>query len=220
MRSRPVIARVVIILGAAMVLFSIALAAFCLVENAKAAEGSDIVLSTLHSAVPGLSRGAEAMADETAGNSGTGMSSPSAAGRLPDPLSLPFPPEMPVINVGGCEYIGVIAIPALGLELPVAAEFSYQQLTVSPCRFSGSAYSGGLVVAAHNYPSHFGAINSLSPGDRVLFTDADGNVFEYSVCETELLNPGETAELKDQAWGLTLFTCTPAGSRRVTVRCV
>lgn len=127
--------------------------------------------------------------------------------------------EMPVKTVDGVDYIGVIAVPSLSLELPVASEWSYERLKISPCRYSGSVYSGDMVLCAHNYSSHFGQIKTLKPGDAVVFTDVDGNVYNYEVAELETLQPAAVDEMKSGEWDLTLFTCTIGGQTRVTVRC-
>ena len=128
--------------------------------------------------------------------------------------------EMPVRTVDGREYIGVLRIPALNLELPVQRAWSYPNLRVSPCRYQGSAYDGTLIVAGHNYPSHFGNLKQLHQGDAVSFEDADGNRFDYEVAEIEILSPEAVEEMAEGDWDLTLFTCTLGGGSRVTVRCV
>lgn len=127
--------------------------------------------------------------------------------------------EMPTVQLDGYEYIGVLRIQALSLELPVMSEWSYSALKIAPCRYAGSAYSGDLVIAAHNYSGHFGQIKGLSLGDELSFTDADGNVFYYTVAEIETLSPFATEEMTSSGWDLTLFTCTVGGASRVTVRC-
>ena len=128
--------------------------------------------------------------------------------------------EMPTQTIDGIDYIGVLAIPSLNLELPVISQWSYPNLRIAPCRYSGSAYSGGLVIAAHNYDSHFGRLKTLQTDDEVIFTDIDGNTFTYKVAVMEILEPLATEEMKSEEWDLSLFTCTIGGRSRVTVRCV
>ena len=127
--------------------------------------------------------------------------------------------EMPVEEIDGQQYIGVLRIPALSLELPVISEWSYPSLQIAPCRYAGSAYLNNMVIAAHNYYSHFGYLKNLSQGDEVIFTDMDGNVFRYEVAELETLSPFAIEEMTSGDWALTLFTCTVGGQSRVTVRC-
>ena len=127
--------------------------------------------------------------------------------------------DMPEEEVDGVAYIGSLEIPALELELPVISRWSYPNLKLAPCRYEGSAYLDDLVIAAHNYESHFGRLKELSPGDEVTFTDMTGNVFRYEVAELETLAPTAIQEMTGSGYDLTLFTCTIGGKSRVTVRC-
>lgn len=127
--------------------------------------------------------------------------------------------EMPTIQVDGHDYIGTIEIPALELSLPVMSQWSYSNLKLSPCRFEGSAYLDDLIIAAHNYRSHFGGLKNLAVGDDVVFTDVEGNVFRYKAAELETVDGNDLEALESGDWDLTLFTCTLARTTRVVVRC-
>lgn len=126
--------------------------------------------------------------------------------------------EMPVKTINGIDYIGVLRIPALELELPVISEWNYPNLKTAPCRYSGSAYLNNLILCAHNYTSHFGNLKYLREGDIATFTDMDGNVFTYKMVERETLLPTSVDTMKSGDWDLTLFTCTVGGQSRVTIR--
>lgn len=147
--------------------------------------------------------------------------SPSEASEteLPD-YTLDSNMDMPVETINGYDSIGLLEIPVLNLRLPVLSDWSYPQLQISPCRYKGSVYTNTLIIAAHNYASHFGQLKELLTGDRVLFTDIDGNRFYYTVSELEILLPSATDEMENGDWDLTLFTCTIGGQSRVTLRCV
>ena len=127
--------------------------------------------------------------------------------------------EMPVKNIDGADYIGVISIPAIDRELPVFSEWNYTNLKTAPCRYVGSVYLDNMVICAHNYDIHFGSLKYLSYGDTVTFTDTDGNVFSFKVIEIETLQPTAIEEMTTSDCDLTLFTCTIGGATRVTVRC-
>lgn len=128
--------------------------------------------------------------------------------------------EMPVIEVDGKEYIGILQIPALNLSLPVMSQWSYEGLSIAPCRYSGSAYQGHLVIAGHNYQSCFGPLKSLSAGEQVIFTDVKGRSFLYETAGIEIVNSADFDEMLSDEWDLTLFTCTLGGQARVAVRCL
>ena len=128
-------------------------------------------------------------------------------------------PEITLEDLDGAACIGVLEIPKIDLKLPVLSEWSYPLLKKAPCRYSGSAYLDNLVIAAHNYRTHFGKLKELETGDEVIFTDAAGNRFEYNVAAVEALTPQSVEDMTSGEWALSLFTCTLDGKNRVTVRC-
>lgn len=130
--------------------------------------------------------------------------------------------EMPTILVDNQRYIGYLEIPDLNLRLPIAAgEFRLKQLLKTPALYTGSVYQNTMVIAAHNYKSHFGRLNQLDVGAPILFTDAEGNVFRYTVGWSETIAPSDRDQMVTEGeWDLTLFTCTYNGKRRFTLRCV
>ena len=129
------------------------------------------------------------------------------------------PSVMTEIELDGNYYIGYLSIPALGLELPVMAQWDYERLRIAPCRYTGSVKTDDLVIAAHNYSRHFGGISQFSGGEDVYFTDLDGMRYCYQVVKVETLEPTAVEEMSAGKYDLTLFTCTYGGASRVTVRC-
>ena len=127
--------------------------------------------------------------------------------------------QMPVGEIKGYEYIGILTIPALEVELPVLTDWSYAKLKVAPCLYYGNCYEPDFVIAAHNYQSHFGRLSKLQAGDIVTFTDVSGNIYGYEVILIETLAENATKEMITSGFDLSLYTCTPGGGSRVTVRC-
>lgn len=131
--------------------------------------------------------------------------------------------NMPAVEIDGNLYIGIIEIPELGLKLPVMAEWDYDKLKLSPCRYSGSYFTDDMVICAHNYPSHFGPIKQVAIGADVYFKTVTGTVFRYQVSNRQTMEPSEVEEMvddTDESWDLTLFTCNIGGKTRCAVRCV
>lgn len=191
--------RFLIRLGLLLIAAALCFIIYNLYEEHRAREQSGQALDALQEYIPGSDQN-----DDTS---------------MPDYMLNPDM-EMPTQTIDGMDYIGVLEIPSLNLELPVISQWSYPNLRIAPCRYSGSAYSGGLVIAAHNYDSHFGRLKTLQTDDEVIFTDIDGNTFTYKVAVMEILEPLATEEMKSEEWDLSLFTCTIGGRSRVTVRCV
>lgn len=127
--------------------------------------------------------------------------------------------EMPTIIIDGYDYIGYLSIPVLELTLPVMSTWDYERLKLAPCRQYGSIYSDDLVIAAHNYKSHFGMLETLEEGAAVYFTDAEGNVTAYTVGLVEKVMPDQVEYVKESDWELTLYTCTLGGQSRIVARC-
>ena len=137
----------------------------------------------------------------------------------PEGGSEPVKRQMPTVPAGNYESIGILAIPVLKLELPVLTDWNYEKLKKAPCHYFGSYYEPDFVIAAHNYNSHFGRLSQLQPGDLVTFTDAAGQVYCYEVVLLETLPATATEEMISSGFDLSLYTCTPGGGNRVTVRC-
>ena len=127
--------------------------------------------------------------------------------------------EMPVKTIEGNDYIGTLEIPAIGVTLPVICELTDSSLKIAPSRYAGSVYTDDLIIGAHNYRSHFRELRNLPVGSEVIFTDIEGNIFNFISTETETLAPTEAEALKDGDWDMTLFTCTFGGQYRIVIRC-
>ena len=139
-------------------------------------------------------------------------------------------PEMPVIEVEGYYYIGILEIPSLQLTLPVMDRWDYTRLKISPCVYSGSYKTDDLVICAHNYARHFSPVKWIDMGADVYLITVDCRVYHYQVTNRETLKPDlvenmieNTNNTKDgtvtNEWDLTLFTCNTGGQTRCAVRC-
>lgn len=128
-------------------------------------------------------------------------------------------PEETAVALDGTRYLGLLTIPALELELPIRSDWSDAALRRSPCRYTGTAGEENLVIAGHNYRSHFGALFQLPPGSEVILETTDGRLLRYQVAEKEILAADAVEEMTAGESPLTLFTCTYGGRSRLTLRC-
>ena len=199
MRKR--IGSVILILGLLLLAAALALFAYNLADGRRADSAAQEILSKLQEQMPDAHPKQDVMGEDKA--------------------------SMPEITIDNASYIGVLQIPELGLQLPVAESWSYPQLRVSPCRFSGSWHTGDLVICAHNYPHHFSPVKNIRPGAQVRLIASDGTVLDYEVLSRETLPPTAIEEMVDNHansdstadWDLTLFTCNTGGQTRCAVRC-
>ena len=127
--------------------------------------------------------------------------------------------EMPTVQIDGRSYVGRVDIPRLGISLPVLAEWTEEGADIAPCRYKGSVYNGTLIIAGHNFSSHFGNLGQLADGDNVTFVDVTGAAYHYIVLTAETIDGYDLRGMEEGEWDLTLFTCNFSGIERTTVRC-
>ena len=208
---RQKIGKILMVLGALLILASIGLMAYNRWDSDRAERASQEALGKLEENLN------ETLA-ETAENN-EAASEPEAPQPELDPEQ-----EMTAVEIDGWNYIGYLSIPAVELELPVMSQWSYAGLKIAPGRYSGSTYADNMVVCAHNYAKHFSPIKWLSVGSEVIFTDMDGLRWEYEVVSVETVQPTQIDRMinasAEDDWDLTLFTCTTGGNARCAVRCV
>lgn len=138
---------------------------------------------------------------------------------IPEELMNPEDLIMTETVINRYAYIGYLMIPDLNLELPIMSGWDDRRLQISPCRFTGTLKGEDLVIMAHNYSSHFGRLSQLSEGSPIQFMDMDGNLWDYSVAAMDILPAEAVEEMTAGEYDLTLFTCAPNRSQRITVRC-
>ena len=210
MKSKTRLGNVLLAAGALFLAAALLLTGSNLVETYQAGQASARLSQAVFSRIESQTQEADSLSQATL-----------AGGEEETPEHLLNPEmEMPVEEIEGNGYIGLLEIPALGLSLPVMSQWSYPNLKLAPCRYSGSAYTGNFTIAGHNYSTHFGPIEGLNAGDPITFTDMQGNRFSYEVQVVETLEATAVADMVSEEWDLTLFTCDLSGESRVTVRCL
>ena len=186
---------IIIVVGAVLILSALLLLLYNRREDARAGQEAESLLANVEETI-------QAQANES-------ITAPETSSD----------PEMPVVALDGYEYVGYIEIPTLGLKLPVMAQWDYDRLKIAPCRQFGSSRTDDLVIAAHNYESHFGRLKELVKGDTVTFTDMEGIINTYSVEKIETLKPESVDAVENSGYDLVLYTCTLGGKTRVTAFC-
>lgn len=127
--------------------------------------------------------------------------------------------EMPTKTINGIKYIGVLEVPKLSLQLPVMSHWSPDGLKIAPGRYKGSVYKRNIIIAVHNYRSHFSRLKTLDIGSKIWFIDLEGNRFEYKVSDIEIIKGTDVKQMEKGKWDMTLFTCTYGGQNRMALRC-
>lgn len=200
-----------VIVGAVLILSALLLFLYNGLEDHRAGQEAELLLSDIQSAISEQTKPTTSPA-----NSETDSTEEKEQTEVMETL----PAEMPTLLIDGYEYVGYLSIPDLELELPVMAEWDYNRLKIAPCRHFGSSRTDDLVIAAHNYKTHFGSLSSLKEGAEVIFTDMDGIENRYVlVRDPETLAPDAVDAVQNSGYDLVLYTCTPGGATRVVAFC-
>lgn len=206
------ISKLFIITGTMLLLVALFLILFNIHQDNESGEAADLIMSELKESIMDNSENYTAPITEETVTDNEETETPEEEN-----------PSETLIEIDGNTYIGFITIPELSLELPVMSEWDYDNLKISPCRYKGTAFDGNLIIAAHNYQTHFGRLKEIYNGQKIYFTDGDGKVREYEIQQVETID-GQDIDAMEfgsaDTWDLTLFTCTIGGASRVTVRAV
>lgn len=200
---------VFIILGAVLILSALLLFLYNTYDGIRAGQDAELLLSDVQAAI---------VAKQTTEPTQSNQPEETAPTEETVPQET-LDPEMPVTYINGNGYIGYLTIPDLELELPVMDTWSESKLNVSPCRQFGSTRTDDLVVAAHNFATHFGKLSTLEDGADVFFTDMDGIEIHYTLTKMETLDPYSIEAVQYSGHDLVLYTCTPGGASRVVAFC-
>lgn len=201
--------------GAALILSALALLLHNRYADARAGREAETLLAGVEAAIS-----SQASAEQEKTRPRGQETRPTGEEKGTEPTAAEaLDPEMPVAMLEGYGYVGYVEIPALGLKLPVMSDWDYTRLEIAPCRQFGSSRADDLVIAAHNFESHFGRLKEMSLGNTVTFTDMAGIVNTYRAEMIETLSPKDVDAVQNSGYDLVLYTCTRDGQERVAVFC-
>lgn len=126
--------------------------------------------------------------------------------------------EMPRLELNGRDYIGLIELPEYGVSLPVAADWDTGLFPFRPACYSGTLYSGTLIIGGSGGEDCFAFISQLDAGECMMFTDARGVRYAFTVSRITHHAALGAAELNDPESSLLLFAKT--GRTYLLAHCV
>ncbi len=122
--------------------------------------------------------------------------------------------KMPVLEIGGQDYICLIEIPYSDVRLPVLSEKTGNRPNALPYRYGGTVSDGSLVIGGLN-PDF---LSGIETGGIVVITDMNGNCYTYMVTGMEqAYKIGETISVGDD--DLVLFLANKRKPGYTVVRC-
>ena len=127
--------------------------------------------------------------------------------------------DMPVLQIGGQDFCGLVEIPAYGVTLPVYDSWDTAKLSAHPCRFWGSAYDGSLIIGGADQAGQFDFFDRIDNGVVVTFTDVTGAEFDYTIDVVERYDSIPADILAEEEPGLTLFVRDAYQLHYILLRC-
>lgn len=112
---------------------------------------------------------------------------------------------MPVLEIDGQDFLGLLEIPDYHVKLPVYANWDADQCYFRPARFTGSAYDGTLVIDGNYTDKQFGFADQIDVGADVIFTDMRGQRFYNTVIRIQHADDVKTENLQSEEDALILF---------------
>ena len=190
---------VMLVLGVALLAFVVFSAVQSLQAGERAQEESAAVLAELAPQIPAVH--APRKADEGAAT--------------------------PTIAIDGVAYLGYVSIGDVGMELPVAYDYSDELLNVVPCRIGGDMATHDLVICGRRRDGQFAFLEQVPIGAIVKLVLADGTLYEYVVSNIETVDANDADYMlcnrnnsdSPADWDLTLFTYLIDGQRCHALRC-
>ena len=179
-------------LGCVLIVASLGLVLFFQIRTNRAVENAARITQTIQSILP-----------------------PRTAGVMDEYTTM----DMPVLQIEGQDFCGLVEIPAYGVTLPVYDSWETAKLSAYPCRFWGSAYDGSLIIGGADQAGQFDFLDLIDNGALVTFTDVTGAAFDYTVDIVERYDSIPAEVLMEEEPGLTLFVRDAYQLHYILLRC-
>lgn len=127
--------------------------------------------------------------------------------------------EMPVAEVDGENFIGLIEVPVYNVRLPVCSGWDKTKVSSYPCRYMGSVYDGTLIIGGNDHQAQLAFADQIDIGVPVYVTDMEGKVYMYSVSMVERAQDASTDVLVSENADLTIFVRDTYALDYIIVRC-
>lgn len=110
---------------------------------------------------------------------------------------------MPVLDVSGKDFIGILEMPKFRSSLPVCADWG--KVSEYPCRLGGNVYDRTIQIGTTSQKGQYDFYREISVGDFLYFTDMEGNRFSYEVADIRHEKHADQTTLHREDAALTVF---------------
>lgn len=107
------------------------------------------------------------------------------------------------LSIDKTDFIGFLELPDHGSALPVCA--GWGKITRYPSLFSGSIYNGSIKIGGSSQKGQYDFYREISQGDKIFFTDTQGNRYGYTVSDIQYEKTADEKTLNQKDADLVLF---------------
>lgn len=123
--------------------------------------------------------------------------------------------SMPMLEIDGESFVGIIEIPRYNVLLPVSADGDSDQ----PYKYAGSLYDGSLAVSGATHVGQLDFMSIITETDEVAFTDVMGYRYSLEVYEIIITDEICSEDLDFDDADLVLFAKVGHSSDYTVVKC-
>ncbi len=127
--------------------------------------------------------------------------------------------KMPLLEIDGYDFAGVIEIPAYNSALPVYGGWDKGKISFFPCLYTGSIYDGSLIIGGSGNAGQFDFMNIITEGDYVFITDMTGSRYSYIVTAIEITKDVSAQKLTSAEADLVIFARNTYSANYTVVGC-
>ncbi len=129
-------------------------------------------------------------------------------------------PAMPVLEIDGNNYAGILEIPAYNTFLPIGGQWDRMKILRYPCIYTGSIFEDSLILGGSDTAGQLGFIKKISVGEQIWITDMTGIRICYEVSEIERTTDVSADHLTGKEADLIMFARNTYALDYTVVRCI
>lgn len=127
--------------------------------------------------------------------------------------------SMPVLELEGTDFCGILEIPAYGTRLPIGNQWRGSDTRKYPCRFRGSVYDNTLVIGGSDQTGQLPFCDRIQIGERITVTDLTGMEFSFFLTRVDRSKSPEAVWLTESGKDLTIFVRDASSLEYLALRC-
>jgi len=126
---------------------------------------------------------------------------------------------MPVLELEGTDFCGILEIPAYGVRLPIGNQWRSGDTRKYPCRFRGSVYDNTLAIGGSDQAGQLPFCDRIQLGERIVVTDLMGMEYSYCLTRVDRNKSAEAVWLTESEADLTIFVRDATSLEYLALRC-